>query len=312
MKKLINKYGKKKVYIGLATALVVSCAAGIGGIFVYANNKKQAILDSIYIKFIESPTVEYGAESVDYQSFILESAGEVILPIEAIDTKELGLKELVYKISQQGYEKEQKVTIEVKDTQAPIITFKEETITIEVGGELDLKSNVESVIDPVDGVIEEYEVIHNLDNNAAGEYTVTIKATDKNGNESSKDYKVIVKEKEVVDQPVSNIQGSGNTNSNYSGGYAPSKPNTRPNTPSSGGSSSGSNSKPSNSNSTNNDITCTIPPGQYGNSGKIFPTREEAKSWADSQVHAGKYFGYWIGKSHNTCGEVIGWTIDFY
>ncbi|MDE6475685.1 MAG: hypothetical protein K2L08_02430, partial [Erysipelotrichaceae bacterium] len=133
MKKLLEKYGKKKVYIGLVIALVVTCAAGVIGTVVYANNKKQAILDSIYIKFIENPMIEYGAETVDYQSFIEESVGEVILPTETIDTKEIGSKELIYKVLKDGYEKEEKVSVEVKDTKAPEITLKEETVTVEIG-----------------------------------------------------------------------------------------------------------------------------------------------------------------------------------
>ena len=129
MKKIIEKYGKKEVYIGLVIVFIV-CIVGISGIMMYINNKKQVILDSIYITFIENPTVEYGSETVDYQSFILESVGEVSLPTEMIDTKEVGSKELVYKVSKEGYEKEQKVKVEVKDTKAPEITLKEETISI--------------------------------------------------------------------------------------------------------------------------------------------------------------------------------------
>ena len=132
---LMKKYDKKKVYIGVAIVIVVTIAIGIGGTVAYANNKKQSILNSIYITFIENPTVEYGSEIVDYQSFILESVGEVVLPTESIDTKEVGSKELVYKVSKEGYEKEQKVKVEVKDTKAPEITLKEETVSIEVGAE---------------------------------------------------------------------------------------------------------------------------------------------------------------------------------
>ena len=304
MKKIIEKYGKKNVYIGVAAALILSCVAGIGGTIVYANNKKQAILDSIYITFIENPTVEYGSETVDYNSFIESSVGEVTLPTETIDTKEVGSKELVYKVSKEGYEKEQRVNVEVKDTKAPEITFKEESVVIEVGAEFDPKSNVESVVDPVDGAIENYEVIHNLDNNTAGEYIVTIKAVDKNGNETEKSYTVTVKEKEV-EQAVASTQGSASTS--YNGGYTASRPSTP--------SYSGSSNQSSNSNSSSSGNTCDVNPNQIGNSGKIFNTWDEAKAWAQSQIwnENSPYYmmAYSSGAVHNNCGTIVGYTVHF-
>ncbi|MDE6475633.1 MAG: hypothetical protein K2L08_02135 [Erysipelotrichaceae bacterium] len=298
MKKLLEKYGKKKVYIvGLAITLVIICATGIGGTVVYLNNKKQAILDSIYIKFIENPTIEYGAETIDYQSFIEDSVGEVKLPIETIDTKEVGSKELVYKVSKDGYEKEEKVSVEVKDTKAPEITLKEETVTIEMGIEFDPKSNIESVVDPVDGAIEEYEVTHNIDVNVAGEYAVTIKATDKNGNVTEKTYTVVVKEKEVEQ---SSAQGNGS--SNY---------NVRSSAPS----YSGSNNQPSSGNSSSGN-SLGYYPNLVGNSGKIFSSWEEANAWAQSQIYD-RNSPYWMMGYMVPSIGVIGhdydfWTVDFY
>ena len=307
MESLIEKYGKRKVYMIVAIVVIFIVACGIGGSFVYANHKKQAILDSIYITFIENPTVEYGSETVDYQSFILESVGEVSLPTEMIDTKEVGSKELVYKVSKEGYEKEQKVKVEVKDTKAPEITLKEETISIEVGAEFDPKSNVESVIDPVDGAIEEYEVTHNLDNNTVGEYIVTIKAIDKNGNESTKSYTVVVKE---VEQLVSSTQGSGS--SSYSGGYTSSRPGSTP-------SYSGSGNQASNSNSSNNASSSNslgYYPNLIGNSGRVFNTWEEANTWAKSQWGNPSSPYYDMGYDVYSIGidgrEFDFWSVDFW
>ncbi|MDE6476225.1 MAG: hypothetical protein K2L08_05165 [Erysipelotrichaceae bacterium] len=297
MKKLLEKCGKKKVYIGLSIALVIICAAGIGGTVVYLNNKKQAILDSIYIKFIENPTIEYGAETVDYQSFIEDSIGEVTVPTETIDSKEVGSKELIYKVSKDGYEKEERLSVEVKDTKAPEITLKEEIVTIEVGTEFDPKSNIESVVDPVDGVIEEYEVAHSIDVNVAGEYTVTIKATDKNGNVTEKTYTIVVKEKEVRQ---SNTQG--NSSSSY---------NARPSAPS----YSGSNTQPSSgSGSSNNSLGYY--PHLIGNSGRVFTSWDEADTWADKELDKylleGKYFGYEVMSIGIPGRDFDFWTVQFF
>ncbi|MDE6475554.1 MAG: DUF5011 domain-containing protein [Erysipelotrichaceae bacterium] len=300
MKKLLERYGKKKVYIVLATALVVACAVGVAGTVVYVNSKKQAILDSIYIKFIENPTIEYGAETVDYQSFIEESVGEVTVPTETIDTKEIGLKEFTYKVSKEGYEKEEKVSVEVKDTKAPEITLKGETVIVEVGTEFDPKSNIESVADPVDGAIEEYEVTHNIDINVAGEYTVTIKATDKNGNVTEKPYTVVVKEKEAEQSVSSQVNGG----SSYNGGYV-----SRPTTPSYGG----SNNQPSGGSGSNNSSSCNVNPNQLGNSGMIFSTEEEARAYGMSVIENENsgYLGFSYGAVHNDCGLIVGYTVNF-
>ena len=302
MKKIIEKYGKKEVYIGLVIVFMI-CIVGISGIMMYINNKKQVILDSIYITFIENPTVEYGSETVDYQSFILESVGEVSLPTEMIDTKEVGSKELVYKVSKEGYEKEQKVNVEVKDTKAPEITLKEETISIEVGAEFDPKSNVESVVDPVDGVIEEYEITHNLDNNTAGEYTITIKAVDKNGNESTKSHTVVVKEVE---------QFTSNPVSSYTGNYQSTTPSYSTGTPSYSGSNNSSNNNSNNSSSSNNGLGYY--PNLIGNSGKIFSSRAEAIAWAESQIFDKNSPYYMTGYSFmdiSIGNKGTHWTVNF-
>ncbi|MDE6476224.1 MAG: hypothetical protein K2L08_05160 [Erysipelotrichaceae bacterium] len=294
MKKLLEKYGKKKVYIGLAIILVVICAVGVTGTMIYANNKKQAILDSIYIKFIENPTIEYGAETIDYQSFIEDSVGEVKLPIETIDTKEVGSKELVYKVSKEGYEKEEKVSVEVKDTKAPEITLKEASVTIEIGTEFDPKSNIESVVDPVDGVIEEYEVTHNIDVNVVGEYAVTIKATDKNGNVTEKTYTVVVKEKEVEQSST-----QSNSGSSYNGGYA-----SRPTTPSYSGNGSNNSNIPIHE-------QLGYYPNQIGNSGRVFTSWDEANAWAYKEIYDENSPYYMKGYSVLSIG-IPGRDFDFW
>ncbi|MDE6476223.1 MAG: hypothetical protein K2L08_05155, partial [Erysipelotrichaceae bacterium] len=237
-------------------------------------------------------TIEYGAETVDYQSFIENSIGEVTLPTETIDTKEIGSQELIYKVSKNGYEKEERLSVEVKDTKAPEITLKEETVTIEGGAEFDPKSNIESVADPVDGVIEEYEVTHNIDVNVAGEYAVTIKATDKNGNVTEKTYTVVVKEKEVEQ---SSAQGNGG--SSYNGGYA-----SRPTTPSYSG-----------SNNSNIPIHEQLGyyPHQIGNSGRVFTSWAEADAWADSVTEDKNSPYYMMSYSVISIG-IIGRDYDFW
>ena len=193
--------------------LIIACA---GGYLYSQEQKKQQILDSIQIAFIEDPVIEYGDTDFDYGTLIKQKTDEVILP-DPIDSMQTGEFEVVYKVEKEGYTKEFPLKIEVKDTKAPVITFKNDTVSLEVGSEFKAADNIKSVVDPIDGDIafvadageSNYYVIEgSVDTATAGEYTITIKAVDKNGNEAEKAFKVEVKEK-VVD-PVNNT-GGGNS-----------------------------------------------------------------------------------------------------
>ncbi len=204
---------KKIMAIIGVVLLIIACAGG----YVYnQEQKKQQILNSIQITFVENPVIEYGDTDFDYGTLIKEKTDEVILP-DPIDSLQTGEFEVVYKVEKEGYTKEFPLKIEVKDTKAPVITFKNDTLSLEVGSEFKAANNIKSVVDPIDGDIafaeaageNNYYVIEgSVDMAAAGEYTITIKAVDKNGNEAEKAFKVEVKEK--VADPVNNT-GGGNS-----------------------------------------------------------------------------------------------------
>lgn len=82
----------------------------------------------------------------------------------------------------------------VEDTQAPEIIIKEEKIKIDYAAEYDLNKNIQSVTDPVDGDIE-YKIEGELKNKEPGDQKFKIIATDKNGNEVSKEFIVNVGKK---------------------------------------------------------------------------------------------------------------------
>lgn len=229
---------KKVVYaIAGVLVLIIACA---GGYWYSQEQKKQQVLDSIQLTFVEEAVIEYGDQDVDYGTFIKEKTDEVILP-EPLDCKQLGEYEVIYRVEKEGYTKEFPLKITVKDTKAPVITFKQDDISLEVGAAYKAGDNIESVKDPVDGDIayaEEakennyYLIEDSVDTSKVGEYSVKVKAVDANGNEAEKTFKVTVKEKEEA--PVYNGGGSSYTQQpTYSGGNASSSGN-------SGGSSAGS------------------------------------------------------------------------
>ncbi len=302
----------KKIMAAIGVVLlIIACA---GGYLYSQEQKKQQILDSIQIAFIEDPVIEYGDTDFDYGTLIKQKTDEVILP-DPIDSMQTGEFEVVYKVEKEGYTKEFPLKIEVKDTKAPVITFKNDTVSLEVGSEFKAADNIKSVVDPIDGDIafaeaageNNYYVIEgSVDTAAAGEYTITIKAVDKNGNEAEKAFKVEVKEKAA--DPVNNT-GGGNSyyqQPSYSaGGNAGSSGSNG------GGSSSG------------NANTCTF---QYyvnlGNSGRTFSSAAEANAWAKAQRNDDTSpWSYNNGYNGNTgwtvrdnCGVEHNdvWTVNFY
>ena len=135
-----------------------------------------------------------------------------------------------------------------------MIELKKESVGITAGDKLELKDNIKSVKDPVDGdlkysdkTVEKdgyYIDKGKLDTKKAGTYEVKVIAADKNGNKTEKSFKVNVKKKETAKKP----NGTGNSNTSNNGGSSSSNPSNTGNSGSNTGSSSGGSNNSSNSN----------------------------------------------------------------
>ena len=180
----------------LALMLIALC--------IYTINYAE-VYDSISITTVKTPTVEYGNANYDYNKFINEIEGNIVSVKKDITTTKVGLQELVLVVSKGNVSKEIPITVEVKDTIAPEIIIKEESIQIDKGYEYDLLSNIERVYDNVDGDItykncdeidendsNYFTISSDFNYNVSGEYTINIYAVDKNGNETNDSYKVTV------------------------------------------------------------------------------------------------------------------------
>ncbi len=173
----------------------------------------RSVFESLNIQFVENArtadgveqlsVIEYGDTDFDLTTLIASSTGDVTLPV--LDVTKVGEQTLTFKVSMDGQEREFTKVVKVQDTQAPKITLASERVTLSFNEEYDVSSLVESVSDPVDGAIarksEEtaqsyYEIEGSIDTTTPGEYVITVKAVDKNGNESSASATIIVKEKE--------------------------------------------------------------------------------------------------------------------
>ena len=200
-KKIANRTKKRSLYM-LSTILAFI------GFIILDDTRKQIIYDNLDISFKEIKEVEYGTANYDPMTLVKSTIdGQIVNYTEKVDTTKLGKQEVVFEVAKDDVVKEIKVDVEVKDTKAPDISLKDEKITITQGEEFDITKNIESVADVVDGDINyskeetdnaNYTVSTNLDKNKPGDYNVTVKATDANGNQVEKTYTVKVNAKPVV------------------------------------------------------------------------------------------------------------------
>lgn len=128
---------------------------------------------------------------------------------EYIDTSSPGIQSVIYTVASKNETEsksfEQEILVE--DTEAPIITLKESTVTVKKGSSYNPSENVESVIDTVDQSLvyadssdsmsgPYYTISHTIDTKKAGVYTVTVFAEDSFGNKDEVTFKVKVQEEE--------------------------------------------------------------------------------------------------------------------
>ena len=172
------------------------------------------IYSSIDVTVSKTATVEYGSPNYDIRSVVDSVDGEIVSIKKDIDTTKVGPQEIVVEVEKNQIVKEVPIIVEVKDTIAPEIQLKEETISLTEGDSFDALSNLESVYDKVDGEItyqqkenlnsdddtNYYTIDSNVDSNVPGTYEVKVTAVDKYGNESFVTYsvEVVTKPEEVV------------------------------------------------------------------------------------------------------------------
>lgn len=191
---------KKKIIVVIIAVLII----GIGGYVFWNQQQQKEIFNSIAMSFTAVDYIEYGSD-IKAEDFVESVSGEVSYP--SFDSQKIGKQKLTYIVTKEGMTKKFNIEIEVKDTQSPQITLKEENVVLNYGQSFDVKDYIESVRDPVDGDLQYiklsdvkdqnnyYTFESQVDTKQAGKYKVTIKAIDKNGNQTEKVFNVTVKEK---------------------------------------------------------------------------------------------------------------------
>lgn len=138
--------------------------------------------------------IEYGTKTFDTADLIDKMVGK-ITEYPKVDTMKLGKQEINFEVKKNDKSKIFTYTVEVKDTQKPVIACKEETLKIALNSTFDPKANIKSVEDPVDGAlalkdkaavkegdVAYYTITSNVNVKAVGTYQVIIDAMDKNKN----------------------------------------------------------------------------------------------------------------------------------
>ena len=289
----------------------------------------------------EALTVEYGDELNQSKLFDAKASdqGVKVEKVTGFDSKKVGEQTLQVLFAVEGTEIEKEIKVVIKDTKKPTIKLKKDKITMTLGDEINLRDNVKTVTDPVDGKLpySKKEIKKSgfyidqgkLDLKKAGTYEVKVNAFDANGNKSEKAFDVVVKKKPkkkaaVSDQPaISETDVQENQQS--------SQASNRETAPATG--SGNQSTKPK-----NNAATSTKQPekpaepaqcisdgnfGRLGNSDMVFigsdakDAKMKADAWAESVIfnENSPYYmkGYYSWSVYDNCGERNDvWTVDFY
>ncbi len=172
----------------------------IGGYTLRCN----IIYNSISVKVSKNTKVEYGSANYKVEDFLDEVSGDKVNVLKDVNPNVYGEQEIILEVSKENIKKEIPIKVEVVDSVAPEIKIKNEIIYVNVGSYYDLKKNVESVTDVVDGELvyvsnskvkesnKNYYTISDVNFNTCGTKNVEIKAVDKYGNVSTKSFQVKV------------------------------------------------------------------------------------------------------------------------
>ena len=224
MKELLKQ---KKVQYGIGGAIIILILIII---FVISQ------MNQVKVDFkLKENVIEYGSDPSKIEWEKLSETNGNKITVKEFDTKKVGQTDIVFTVCLDETCQEFTEQIEIKDTQAPEIIFKSESLEITEGDAFDPVSNIESVKDSIDGDIKQsdnkeitkdgYIIESDVNTDQSGEYTVKVIAYDVNGNKAEQSYKVIVKEKTKepntpVNTPIHNNNQSntgGNQSSNGGG-----------------------------------------------------------------------------------------------
>ena len=169
MDKIKTLFKNKKILISVIAVLVI--IGSIGGYFVYDTNRKNTIGDKMTITFTDVKAVEYGTKDYDVKKELVKEVKDAELTdVPKIDTMKIGEITLTFNLKKDDVTKEVEHTIKIVDTKGPEISLETDSKELTVGDEYDIKSNITSVKDPVDGAVELNDKSLEVNKEATEEY----------------------------------------------------------------------------------------------------------------------------------------------
>ena len=176
---------------------------------------------NIKVLAVDNASIEYGSANYDVNALVKKVDGDIVSVKKKADPNVIGKQEIIVEVKKENVVKEVPIVVSVVDKTAPVITIKEEKVTITEGDDYDLTTNIESVNDQVDGDIAYlndvkedsnfyYSFSYNQDEiDSVGTHEVTVIAKDKKGNEATSKFNLEVVEPVVV--PTYNNYGGYNS-----------------------------------------------------------------------------------------------------
>ena len=212
---------KKRLLLSLIIIVSLFLITGCGKT---NNQEKQEEAKKEVSVIVEDVEVEYGEKLLNTSGVVRVDDGEIVTKEENVDTSVLGVQEVkIVAKSEDGEEKEFTYKVKVIDKTAPVITAKEKLTTTQ-GTKIDLLKNV--TVKDNSGEKIKATVEGTYDFNKVGTYKLNYVAKDSSGNETKKQFSLVVKEKVVEEKKETNTSTNTNTNTNKtststSSGYNP-------------------------------------------------------------------------------------------
>ena len=217
MSKIGNSVKPRRVIIPFIVLLM-----GITGYLLFYNYTYS----NLTIKTDKVNVIEYGTENYNLKKFIKSSNGKIVEISKTIDTSKVGKQKVDVTLEKYNITRKRFFYVDVVDTVAPVISLKEDTITITEGESYDIFQNIASVDDVVDGSIDYqsnevvnqdtdsyyYTVNTDFDNNNSGSYQIEVKAVDKSNNVSTSTFTINVEKPQVVYRNVTYAANAGVNN----------------------------------------------------------------------------------------------------
>ena len=209
----VSKKNKMGLNQAITTVGVMIAIVFLSSYCIFDSIHKKIVYENLNLSFTSAKEIEYGTKDYNPLDLVKKiKGGKITKYTKNIDTTKVGTQELAFVISNEGIIKVYKINVNIKDTQAPEIALKQNEVAISQGDSYDVKSNIVSVKDVIDGDIPlndgknkegaNYTVESNFDNNKIGDYDVKITATDSNKNTKTASYKIKVNAKTQT-QPTS-------------------------------------------------------------------------------------------------------------